>query len=98
EIRRQSGANTVAVIESVKANLAKISSQLPSARKVEVIRDRSRSIYAALHEINLHLILGSILASLVVFAFMRNWRSTVIAAVAIPASVLSACGRMAAVR
>src|SRR5207244_108209 len=59
-----------------------------------VIRDQSRYIYAALHEINLHLVLGSILASLVVLAFMRSWRSTLIAAVAIPASVVSAFGMM----
>ena len=64
--------------------------------KLEIIRDQSRYIYAALHEINLHLVLGSILASLVVFAFMRSWRSTIIAAVAIPASVISAFGMMAA--
>ena len=41
----------------------------------------SRATFAALHEINVHLILGSILATLVVLAFMRNWRSTVISAV-----------------
>ena len=62
--------------------------------KTEIIRDQSRYIYAALHEINLHLILGSILATLVVLAFMRNWRSTVISAVAIPASVISTFGMM----
>src|SRR4029453_7637355 len=49
---------------------------------------------AALHEINLHLVLGSILASLVVLAFMRSWRSTIIAAVAIPASVVASFGAM----
>jgi len=59
-----------------------------------VVQDQSRYIYSALHEINVHLILGSILASLVVLAFMRSWRSTVIAAVAIPASVISTFGMM----
>ena len=68
--------------------------QLPADVKLEIIRDQSRYIYAALHEINLHLVLGSILASLVVLAFMRSWRSTIIAAVAIPASVISAFGMM----
>src|SRR5204862_389221 len=58
------------------------------------IRDQSKYIHAALHEINLHLVLGSILASLVVLAFMRSWRSTFIAAVAIPTSVVSAFGMM----
>jgi len=94
QIRRQSGANTVAVIEAVKNNLARVSRQLPSDVKLEVIRDQSRYIYAALHEINVHLVLGSILASLVVLAFMRSWRSTAIAAVAIPASVVSTFGMM----
>ncbi|HEX2641769.1 MAG TPA: efflux RND transporter permease subunit, partial [Thermoanaerobaculia bacterium] len=96
EVRRQSGANTVEVIEGAKASLARIQEQLPPDVKLEVVRDQSRYIYAALHEINLHLILGSILASLVVFAFMRSWRSTVIAAVAIPCSVVATFGMMKA--
>ncbi len=94
EVRRQSGANTVAVIESAKANLARIALQLPPDVRIVEIRDQSRYIYSALHEIEVHLILGSILASLVVLAFMRSWRSTVIAAVAIPASVISTFGMM----
>src|SRR5437879_3465450 len=94
EVRRQSGENTVAVIEGVKAKLTFLRDQLPADVTMAVIRDQSRYIYAALHEINLHLILGSILASLVVLAFMRSWRSTLIAAVAIPASVVSAFGMM----
>jgi HAE1 family hydrophobic/amphiphilic exporter-1 len=94
EVRRQSGENTVAVIEGVKAKLARLRGQVPPDVKLEVIRDQSRYIYAALHEINLHLVLGSILASLVVLAFMRSWRSTFIAAVAIPTSVISAFGMM----
>src|SRR5438034_7494114 len=94
EVRRQSGENTVAVIEGVKAKLVRLRDQVPADVKLEVIRDQSRYIYAALHEINLHLVLGSILASLVVLAFMRSWRSTFIAAVAIPTSVVSAFGMM----
>ena len=89
DVRRQSGANTVAVIEGVKARLAGVQAQLPGDVKIEIIRDQSRYIYEALHEINVHLILGSILACLVVLAFMRNWRATVIAAVAIPTSVIA---------
>src|SRR5437867_7731499 len=94
EIRRQSGENTVAVIEGVKKSLARLAVQVPPDVKLEIIRDQSRYIYAALHEISLHLVLGSILASLVVLAFMRSWRSTFIAAVAIPTSVISAFGMM----
>ena len=96
EVRRQTGTNTVEVIEAAKANLARIADQLPTDVKMEVIRDQSRYIYAALNEISIHLILGSILASLVVLAFMRSWRSTVIAAIAIPASVIATFGMMRA--
>jgi HAE1 family hydrophobic/amphiphilic exporter-1 len=95
-IRRQSGANTVAVIEGVKENLERVRPQLPSDIRVEIIRDQSRYIHAALEEINVHLLLGSMLACLVVFAFMRDWRATVIAGIAIPASVVSTFGMMAA--
>lgn len=96
EVRRQSGANTIAVIENVKRELARVAGQLPSDIKLEIIRDQSRYIEAAQHEIRVHLILGSILASLVVLAFMRSWRSTIIAGIAIPASVISTFGMMKA--
>jgi HAE1 family hydrophobic/amphiphilic exporter-1 len=96
DIRRQSGANTVEVIKGLKEALPRVSAQLPEDVKVEVIRDQSRYIEAALHEIQKHLVLGSILASLVVLIFMRSWRSTLIAAVAIPCSVISTFGMMRA--
>jgi HAE1 family hydrophobic/amphiphilic exporter-1 len=89
EVKRQSGANTVAVIEAAKENMARIADQLPADVRMDVIRDQSRYIYAALHEITVHLVLGSMLACLVVLIFMRSWRSTVIAGVAIPASVIA---------
>ena len=94
EVIRQSDANTVAVIEGVKAILAQLRAELPADVSTDVIRDQSSYIYAGLHEINIHLILGSILASIVVLVFMRSWRSTLIAAVAIPTSVISTFGVM----
>ncbi len=96
EVRRQTGANTMAVIEDVKKNLALVQPQLPPDVKLEVINDQSRYIKNALGEINTHLILGSILACLVVMLFMRSWRSTLIAGIAIPASVISTFGMMKA--
>lgn len=96
EVLRQSGANTVNVIEEVKKALAEVQAQLPSDVELQVIRDQSRYIYEALHEIQRHLILGSILACLVVLLFMRNWRAMLIAAVAIPTSVIAAFGMMKA--
>jgi HAE1 family hydrophobic/amphiphilic exporter-1 len=96
EIRRQSGSNTIDVISGIKRELPRVASQLPADVKMEVIRDQSRYIEAALHEIQKHLVLGSILASLVVLLFMRSWRSTLIAAVAIPCSLISTFGMMRA--
>ncbi|MBI1370091.1 MAG: MMPL family transporter [Planctomycetes bacterium] len=94
EIQRQSGANTVAVIEAVKANLERVRGQLPPDVQVQVIRDQSRYIYAALHEIDFHLIVGSILACMVVMLFVRNWRVTLITGIAIPTSLIGTFGVM----
>lgn len=94
EVRRQTGANTIDVIEGVKGNLGKITAQLPPDVHLQLLEDQSGFIYAALHEINIHLIVGSILASLVVLAFMRNWQATIIAAVSIPCSLVAAFGVM----
>jgi len=96
EIQRQSGANTVAVIDGVKERLAAVAAELPEDVRLEVIRDQSRFIDEALHEIQKHLVLGSVLACLVVLLFMRNWRAMVIAAVAIPTSTIAAFAVMRA--
>lgn len=89
EVRRQAAANTIAVIDAVKQQLPQLRANLPDDLRLEVIRDQSRYIEAALHEIEVHLVLGSILATLVVLLFLRSWRATLVAAVAIPASVIT---------
>src|ERR1041385_1348099 len=94
EVRRQSGANTVAVIEAAKDALKRVEPLLPPDVKITLVEDQSGFIYAALHEINTHLIIGGILASLVVFLFMRSWQAMVIAGIAIPCSLISAFGAM----
>jgi HAE1 family hydrophobic/amphiphilic exporter-1 len=94
ELRRQTGANTIQVINNVKARLQSVQQLLPSGVRLDVVQDQSRYIEAAFHEVQLHLVLGAILASLVVLLFMRNWRATVIAAVAIPASTIATFGAM----
>ncbi|MGV3772000.1 MAG: efflux RND transporter permease subunit [Verrucomicrobiales bacterium] len=96
QIRRQSDANTVMVIEEIKDRVEKLRGTLPPDVQINILQDQSRYIYNALHEITLHLVLGSILASLIVLMFMRNWRATIIAAVAIPASVIATFGMMRA--
>ena len=89
QIQRQSGENTVEVIEAVKSRLDRCRQLLPADVQVTVLQDQSRYILAALHEIEAHLISGSLLACLTVLLFMRSWRSTLIAAVAIPASIIA---------
>ncbi len=89
QVQRQSGENTVAVIDAIKQSLPRSSALLPDDVSVEIVQDQSRYIVAALHEIEKHLISGSILACITVLLFMRSWRSTVIAAVAIPTSIIA---------
>jgi hydrophobic/amphiphilic exporter-1 (mainly G- bacteria), HAE1 family len=69
---------------------------LPDGVNLDIVQDQSLYIQAAFHEVQLHLILGSILASLVVLLFMKDWRSTLIGAVAIPASIIATFGVMRA--
>ncbi|MBI2447581.1 MAG: efflux RND transporter permease subunit [Candidatus Omnitrophica bacterium] len=88
-IRKQSGTNTVEVINNVKKNIQYLSRNLPHDVKVEVVRDQSSFIEASVHAIEEHLILGAILTSLVVLIFMGNLRSTIIASIAIPTSLIS---------
>jgi HAE1 family hydrophobic/amphiphilic exporter-1 len=95
-VQRQSGINTVEVIDAVKERLATARGLLPPDVRAEVLQDQSRYIRAALHEIQNHLISGSIMASLIVLLFMRSWRSTIIAAVAIPTSIIGAFAVMKA--
>ncbi len=89
QVQRQSGENTVKVIEAIQQRLPRCAKLLPDDVQVTVIQDQSRYIVAALHEIEGHLISGSILACLTVLIFMRSWRSTLIASVAIPASIVA---------
>jgi hydrophobe/amphiphile efflux-1 (HAE1) family protein len=89
QVQRQSGENTVRVIQAIKDRLPRSRALLPSDIEVAVIQDQSRYILAALHEIEGHLVSGSILACLTVLVFMRSWRSTLIAAVAIPTSIVA---------
>ncbi|MFH1302415.1 MAG: efflux RND transporter permease subunit [Planctomycetota bacterium] len=89
EIQKQSGENTVEVVEGIKKMLPRSQELLPDDVKVSIVQDQSRYIVTALHELENHLVSGSILACLTVLIFMRSWRSTIIASVAIPASIIS---------
>jgi HAE1 family hydrophobic/amphiphilic exporter-1 len=89
QILRQSGANTVRVADDVRSQIEQLRAQMPPGVQLVIVHDISDFIKASVHSLLEHLILGSILASFIVWLFIRNWRAVVIAAVAIPASVVS---------
>ena len=95
-VSKQSGQNTVAVADLVKARLAEITPTLPKGFRAEVVGDQSIFIKASLDSIEKHLVEGGILAAIVVFVFLWNFRSTMIAAIAIPTSIIATFGLMAA--
>src|SRR5437762_4256458 len=89
QVLRQSGANTVRVADDVRSKLTELRTQLPPGVQLQVVHDISDFIKASVHSLIEHLIFGSILASMVVWLFIRNWRAVLIAAVAIPASIIA---------
>ncbi len=95
-VRKQAGANTIAVIRNVKQRMASIIPTLPDDMKVAVSRDQSEFIENSLHAIEEHLVLGGLFAAIVVFLFLWNFRSTIIAALAIPVSIIAAFAAIAA--
>jgi len=89
QVLRQSGANTVRVADDVRSKLDDLRAQMPPGIQLQVVHDISDFIKASVHSLIEHLILGSVLASMVVWLFIRNWRAVLIAAVAIPASIIA---------
>ena len=89
DVRRQSGQNTVQVVEAVRAKLDQIRRTLPQEVRITVTRDDSQFIRASIASLEEHLLLGSLLASLVIMVFIRNIRVVVIASLAIPASLIA---------
>jgi len=88
-VQKQSGVNAVEVTDIVKQRLEELRPAFPEGVKITPIRDNSRFVKNSLHELNLHLVLGAVLASLAVLLFMGNAVSTVIAAISIPISIIS---------
>jgi HAE1 family hydrophobic/amphiphilic exporter-1 len=87
-IQKQSGTNTIEVIQRVKERIESIRKTLPPDIKVDPIRDQSVFILRSIGEVKLHLVLGAVLTSFVVLLFMGDWRSTLIASIAIPTSLI----------
>jgi HAE1 family hydrophobic/amphiphilic exporter-1 len=95
-VSKQSGQNTVTVADAVTARLRELQRTLPADVRAQVISDQSVFIKAAVGAIEEHLILGSILAAVVIYVFLANVRTTLIAAIAIPTSIVSTFALMKA--
>ncbi len=89
EIKKKSGANTVAVARRVKQELEKIRKTLPAEMDMLIAVDMSTFIEESIGDVQFHLIIGGLLAVVVIFFFLRNIRSTIISAIAIPTSIIS---------
>ena len=93
-VSKQSGQNTVAIADAVKQRLVEIGKTLPPGFRTQVVGDQSIFIKASIDAIQTHLIEGSILAAIVVFLFLWSVRSTLIAGIAIPTSLIATFGLM----
>jgi hydrophobe/amphiphile efflux-1 (HAE1) family protein len=93
-IRKQSGTNTVSVVDAVMEKLGEIRPLLPAGFTVEVVRDTSKVIRTSVHAVKEHLVLGALFAAIVVLVFLGNARATLISALAIPTSIIAAFGVM----
>ncbi len=88
QVRRQSGENTVAVVDALRDELDRVRAGLPDGYEMLIALDESRFIRSSIRDVVVALFFGAILASVVVFLFLRSLPSTVITALAIPCSII----------
>ena len=88
-IQKQSGSNTVAVVERVRERFEQLKPLLPPDIETFVIKDQSRFIVNSIHELNFHLVIAAILVAFTILLFIQDWRTTIIASLAIPASIVA---------
>ena len=89
DILKQSGANTVGLVDRVKKEIEVIQKELPPGTTIEMVRDASLMIRDSVRDVEETLILGGLLTILIVFCFLNSWRSTVITGLTLPISVIS---------
>lgn len=87
-VQKQSGTNTVAISDAVQERLDRIRKALPNDVKVEITQDQSRFIRVSMDEVRFHLMLAAVLVGITILLFIRDWRTTVIATLAIPTSII----------
>ena len=96
EIHRQPGANTIKVVDEIKAVLPDLIAQLPPAIKVQTYMDRSISIRSSVNDVQWTLIFAAVLVVIVIFLFLRTLSATFIPSIALPISVIGTFAGMAA--
>jgi HAE1 family hydrophobic/amphiphilic exporter-1 len=89
DISKQSGANTVGLVDRVKKEIEVIQKELPPGTTIEMVRDASIMIRDSVRDVEETLILGGLLTILIVFCFLNSWRSTVITGLTLPISVIA---------
>ncbi|MGE0454623.1 MAG: efflux RND transporter permease subunit [Vicinamibacteria bacterium] len=94
EVRKQSGTNTIEVVDRIKQRVELLRGQLPAGITLTVVRDQSAYIVAAVDAVQEHLVLGSLFAAGIVWIFLRRFRPTLIAALAIPSSLIATFAAM----
>jgi HAE1 family hydrophobic/amphiphilic exporter-1 len=87
QVNKQSGENTVTVAEGIKAEIERINREVPGIRII-VSQDSSTYIERAIHNVQEHAMIGGLLVVLIIFAFLRDFRSTLIVCISIPVSVI----------
>ncbi|MFS0754229.1 efflux RND transporter permease subunit [Noviherbaspirillum sp. 1P10PC] len=93
-VQRQPGANVIATVDAIKARLPELQAGLPASLRVDVLSDRTTGIRASVRHVEIELLLAVVLVVLVIFAFLHDLRATVIASLAVPISLIGACGVM----
>jgi hydrophobic/amphiphilic exporter-1 (mainly G- bacteria), HAE1 family len=89
EVMKQSGSNTVEVVDSVRNEIERLKQDLPPDVRIEIVRDGSVEIRDSVHDVTMTMIIGGLLTILIVFCFLNSWRSTVITGLTLPISVIS---------
>jgi multidrug efflux pump len=97
-IFRQPGANIIDAVDGVRRLLPELAAAIPGAITMSVVMDQTQTIRASLHDVELTLVISVLLVTLVVFAFLRSLRATVIPAVAVPVSLVATFGVMYVLR
>jgi multidrug efflux pump len=93
-VQRQPGANVLAVADSVKALLPQLSASMPQGIDVRILTDRTETVRASVNDVRFTLVLTVLLVVLVIYAFLRSLRATIIPGVAVPLSLIATFGVM----